>query len=107
MKQTITLSMAAGNNQYYKQIEASVKGGLAVHHPVFGDFEGCGWQITHVPSGLAIGESWFETRKEAKAVRTLLLAALDWDRPCAELREWFVANPESRREVRRILGDKP
>lgn len=107
MKQTIKLRMAFQDKQYDQPIEADVEGGLAVHHPLVDDKpNGAGWQITHVASGLRLGQ-WYDTRKEALAVRDRLLDVSKdyvgggWDQPQEQINAWVTGTAWDR--VRAIL----
>lgn len=107
MKQTIKLRMAFQDKQYDQPIDADVEGGLAVHHPLADDeTPGAGWQITHVPSGMRLGQ-WYDTRKEALAVRARLLDVSKdyggggWEQPESAINAWVTGTVWDR--VRAIL----
>lgn len=105
-KQTITLRMVFQNKQYEQRVDADVDGGLAVHHPVAGETHGVGWQITHVSSGMRLGQ-WYDTRKEALAVRARLLDVSKdyggggWEQPESAINAWVTGTAWDR--VRAIL----
>lgn len=94
MKQTIKLRMAFQDKQYDQPIEADVESGLAVHHPLAdSDAHGVGWQITHVSSGMRLGQ-WYNTKREAIMVRARLLAMSKdyvgggWDQSQEQVNAW-------------------
>lgn len=100
MRQTIELKGKEGETI---NVKAVVRGPLAIHHTWVADGLSDTFAITHVPTGIAIDESW---RSRFAAKRLLRkLTDLDWNRNANEIRNDGAMFHAVRAAIREVVAE--
>ena len=100
----VSIALPKGESSMVSASPTAAKGLVVHRHIDWPDFDATGetWTLTHVGSGMAVGQ-YYRSRKVAIETATTLATLADWTRPQREIVRHFKQHPRLRVRLKAAL----